>query len=100
MYVTYISLDSPSTSLEAVGAPTAGQGTVPVPRQWVDSETETGDLEDWSSNVAADTLQTLSKAEKERQEIINGDFNYFLVHFTCNFKLYRLTLYFTSTLYF
>lgn len=59
--------------MEAVGAPTAGQGTITVPRQWVDSETETGDLEaDWSSNVAADTLQTLSKAEKERQEIING----------------------------
>lgn len=68
------SLDSPSTSLEAVGAPTAGQGTVPVPRQWVDSEDEAGDLEaDWSSNVDADLLQTLSKDEKKRQEIINGN---------------------------
>lgn len=68
------SLDSPSTSLEAVGAPTAGQGTVPTPRQWVDSEDEAaGDLEaDWSSNVDADVLQTLSKDEKKRQDIING----------------------------
>ena len=56
-----------------VGTPAAGQGTVPAPRQWVDSEEE--DLEaDWSSNVAADILQTLSDAEKKRQEIINGEF--------------------------
>lgn len=68
------SLGSPSTSLEAVGAP-AGQGIVSsvAPRQWVDSEDEAGDLEaDWSSNVSADILQTLSDAEKKRQEIING----------------------------
>lgn len=68
------SLGSPSTSLEAVGAP-AGQGIVSLatPRQWVDSEDEAGDLEaDWSSNVGADILQTLSDAEKKRQEIING----------------------------
>ncbi len=64
---------SPSTSLEAVGAPTAGQGTIPAPRQWVDSDDEAGDcIADWSSNVAADILQTLSDAEKKRQEIING----------------------------
>lgn len=68
------SLGSPSTSLEAVGAP-AGQGIVSsvAPRQWVDSEDEAGDLEaDWSSNVSPDILQTLSDAEKKRQEIING----------------------------
>lgn len=64
---------SPSTSLEAVGAPTAGQGTIPAPRQWVDSDDEAGDcIADWSSNVAADILQTLSDGEKKRQEIING----------------------------
>lgn len=64
---------SPSTSLEAVGAPTAGQGTIPAPRQWVDSDDEAGDcIVDWSSNVAADILQTLSDGEKKRQEIING----------------------------
>lgn len=64
---------SPSTSLEAVGAPTAGQGTIPAPRQWVDSDDETCDnIADWSSNVAADILQTLSDGEKKRQEIING----------------------------
>ncbi|XP_037025462.1 rho guanine nucleotide exchange factor 11 isoform X3 [Bradysia coprophila] len=62
---------SPSTSLEAV-APTAGQGTIPAPRQWVDSDDEAGDnIADWSSNVAADILQTLSDGEKKRQEIIN-----------------------------
>lgn len=66
---------SPSTSLEAVGAPTAGQGTIPAPRQWVDSDDEAGDnIADWSSNVAADILQTLSDAEKKRQEIINGKY--------------------------
>ncbi|KAJ6646299.1 Rho guanine nucleotide exchange factor 11 [Pseudolycoriella hygida] len=63
---------SPSTSLEAVGAPAAGQGTIPVPRQWVDSDDEAGDcIADWSSNVAADILLTLSDGEKKRQEIIN-----------------------------
>lgn len=72
--INSFSLDSPSTSLEAVGAP-AGQGTVPAPRQWVDSEDEAGDLEaDWSSNVSAEILQTLSDAEKKRQEIINGKY--------------------------
>lgn len=60
--------------MEAVGAP-AGQGNVSsaAPRQWVDSEDEAGDIEaDWSSNVGADILQTLSNTEKKRQEIING----------------------------
>lgn len=58
--------------MEAV-APTAGQGTIPAPRQWVDSDDEVGDcIADWSSNVAADILLTLSDGEKKRQEIING----------------------------
>ncbi|XP_055706170.1 uncharacterized protein LOC129803551 isoform X3 [Phlebotomus papatasi] len=69
------SLDSPSISFDAVGAPSSCSGTQPgvVPRQWVESEDEGGgDLEtDWSSNVPADILQNLSDAEKKRQEIIN-----------------------------
>lgn len=76
--VVFHSLGSPSTSLEAVGAP-AGQGIVSLvaPRQWVDSEDEAGDLEpDWSSNVGADVLQSLSDAEKKRQEIINGSYEF------------------------
>lgn len=73
----YYSLGSPSTSSEAVGHP-AGQHL--APQEWVDSEDEAGDLEpDWSSNVSSDILQTLSDAEKKRQEIING--NLFIIVF-------------------
>lgn len=70
------SLGSNSPSLEAVGTP-IGQGVVScAPRQWVDSEEETGELEaDWSSHVSADILHTLSDTEKRRQEIINGKSN-------------------------
>lgn len=75
MFVFFVcnSPDDPSISLETVGVLSTGQGTVPAPRQWVDSEDEAGDLEaDWSSNVSADMLQTLSDGEKKRQEVING----------------------------
>ncbi|GAB0090163.1 hypothetical protein DMENIID0001_048550 [Sergentomyia squamirostris] len=69
------SLDSPSISFEAVGAPppTAGTHVGLAPRSWVESDEEGGgDCEtDWSSNVASDVLATLSDAEKKRQEIIN-----------------------------
>lgn len=64
--------------MEVVATPTTvGSGTatggIPVAREWVYSDDEAGELEaDWSSNVAADMLAKLSKAEKERQEIING----------------------------
>lgn len=44
-----------------------------APKQWVDSDDETCDIEaDWSSNISGDILQTLSDGEKKRQEIING----------------------------
>lgn len=70
------SYDSPSASMEVVATPTTGSGATgggAAAREWVYSDDEAGELEaDWSSNVAADTLQKLSKAEKERQEIING----------------------------
>lgn len=42
-----------------------------APRQWVDSEDECLGDEDWASQIAADILQTLTDAEKKRQEIIN-----------------------------
>jgi hypothetical protein len=74
-------LDSPSTSLEQVGV--TAQATLvgvcfptqPTARQWIDSDDDGGNVElveaDWSSNVAIDILQTLSDAEKKRQEVIN-----------------------------
>lgn len=71
------SLESTSTSLEAVGAPTAGAGTVaPTNRPWTDSDDEHaggGEINesDWSSNIDADILKTLSDNEKKRQEVIN-----------------------------
>lgn len=79
------SLGSNSPSLEAVGIPIGGhnQGVVSAPRQWVDSEDETGEPPeaDWSSHVSADILHTLSDAEKRRQEIINGEFYYIEPYF-------------------
>lgn len=71
------SLGSNSPSLEAVGTPIGGHHHPITPRQWVDSEDETGggggEFEsDWSSHVSAEILHTLSDAEKRRQEIING----------------------------
>ncbi|XP_037917502.1 uncharacterized protein LOC119655610 isoform X4 [Hermetia illucens] len=78
------SLESPSISLEQVTGPsisnsinisqlaaTATSGV--TSRQWLESEEEEPDhLEtDWSSNVAAEILATLSDIEKKRQEIIN-----------------------------
>lgn len=65
--------NSPSLSLETVGANPAATGSVPVPRQWVDSEDECVGDEDWSSHIAPEVLQTLSDGEKKRQEIINGE---------------------------
>lgn len=61
--------------MEVVATPNAGAtGGIPASREWVYSDDEAGELEaDWSSNVTADQLQKLSKAEKERQEIINGE---------------------------
>lgn len=75
------SLGSNSPSLEAVGTPIGGHHHPIAPRQWVDSEDETGggggEFEsDWSSNVSPEILQTLSDAEKRRQEIINGKPSY------------------------
>lgn len=66
-------MDSPSTSLEVVGATTTNLCTVTIPRQWVDSDEEHGiETEaDWSSNVDPEILKTLSDAEKKRQEVIN-----------------------------
>lgn len=60
--------------MEAVSTPIGQHGVVScVPRQWVDSEDEAGELEaDWSSHVGAEFLHTLSDTEKRRQEIING----------------------------
>lgn len=69
-------MESTSTSLEAVGAPTAGAGTISTPGQWIESEDENlGDTTDidWSSNVDADILKKLTDNEKKRQEIINGE---------------------------
>lgn len=44
-------------------------------RQWHFDSDEDDDLNeaDWSSNVAAEILGTLTDAEKKRQEIINGN---------------------------
>lgn len=71
------SLDNtPSSSLEAVAA--TANTTVIAPRQWVDSDDECLGDEDWASQIAADLLQTLTDAEKKRQEIINGKFPCFL----------------------
>lgn len=62
-----------SASLEAVTAPTTNTGNLLSPRQWLESDDENNDFEaDWSSNVSPDVLQTLSVAEKKRQEVING----------------------------
>lgn len=66
------SLDNtPSSSLEAVAA-TALSTAVSAPLDWQDSEDECLGDEDWASQIAAELLQTLSDAEKKRQEIING----------------------------
>ncbi|XP_055598943.1 rho guanine nucleotide exchange factor 11 isoform X3 [Uranotaenia lowii] len=64
----------------AGGGPNSSFGTgllppsyFPTAREWVDSEDE-GNLEpeaDWSSNIPAEILATLSDAEKKRQEVIN-----------------------------
>lgn len=67
-----------SNATQSVGGTVLSTSTVGVlstAREWVYSDDETGgdpfEAADWSSMVAADILQTLSKAEKERQEIIN-----------------------------
>lgn len=61
-----------SASLEAVTAP-ANVSNLLSPRQWLGSDDESNEIEaDWSSNVSPEILQTLSVAEKKRQEVING----------------------------
>lgn len=78
--------------MEVVATPTAGGATggIPASREWVYSDDEAGELEaDWSSNVAADMLQKLSKAEKERQEIINGkEMGFNIVSFNLKYQFY------------
>lgn len=76
------SIDSPSVSMEVVSAPTlATVVSMSTTREWMYSDDEAGaePEADWSSNVASEVLQNLSKAEKERQEIINGT----IYHFKC-----------------
>jgi len=72
------STNSPSTSMEQVGInatqPSTLFPTQPTARHWIDSDDEcNGELveTDWTSNVGTDILQTLSDAEKKRQEVIN-----------------------------
>jgi Rho guanine nucleotide exchange factor 12 len=64
--------------MEQVGVIAAQPATLfptqPTARQWIDSDDEcNGELveTDWTSNVSIDILQTLSDAEKKRQEVIN-----------------------------
>lgn len=71
-----------------------GTASAAAPRQWVDSEDETCDIEvDWSSNISVDILQTLSDGEKKRQEIINGT----VYH---NKLIYNLTHFFFCRFFF
>lgn len=66
-----------NTPSAAVGVlSTSTVGVLSAAREWVYSDDEaagdaTFEAADWSSNVPLDVLQNLSKAEKERQEIIN-----------------------------
>lgn len=64
--------NTPSSSLEAVAA-TATATAVSVQLDWEGSDDECLGDEDWASQIAAEVLQTLSDAEKKRQEIINGE---------------------------
>lgn len=67
------SLDNtPSSSLEAVAASTTANVAVIAPREWAESDEECLGDEDWASQIASELLQTLTDAEKKRQEIING----------------------------
>lgn len=93
--MSIFSADSPNISLDTVGTNTTGQSSMPIPQQWVDSDDE-ADLEvDWSSNVAPDILQSLSEAEKKRQEIINGKLIYTFVSIRSLLIIY-VTFYFRN----
>lgn len=63
--------NTPSSSLEAVAA-TANTAVIPT-LEWEDTDDECLGEEDWASQIAAELLQSLSDAEKKRQEIINGE---------------------------
>lgn len=44
-----------------------------APREWAESDDECLGDEDWASQIASELLQSLTDAEKKRQEIINGE---------------------------